>query len=94
MAQEMATDTSGSKDACVSQTNQGNGPTVAKLMGKMVRIVDPSGSESFAWPLNVDDAETQALAREQATRQENADLRVRVSKLELGIQTLIESLKE
>ena len=67
---------------------------VAKLMGKMVRIVDPNGTESFAWPLNVDDAETQALAREQATRQENADLRVRVSKLELGIQTLIKSLKE
>ena len=67
---------------------------VAKLMGKMVRIVDPNGTESFAWPLNVDDAETQALAREQVARQENAELKVKVSKLELGIQTLIKSLKE
>tara|TARA_R110002110_G_scaffold119356_1_gene293838 strand:+ start:156 stop:623 length:468 start_codon:yes stop_codon:yes gene_type:complete len=67
---------------------------VAKLMGKMVRIVDPNGTESFVWPLNVDDAETQALAREQVARQENAELKVKVSKLELGIQTLINSLKE
>lgn len=67
---------------------------VAKLIGKMVRIVDSDKTESFVWPLNVDDAETQALAREQVARQENAELKVKVSKLENGVQTLIKSLKE